>query len=186
MPNIGEIKRAREIGYLGRIKYIWTACPTCKKERWVHLVRNKPAFLFCVKCSRTPEYWAKVSQSKTGLLRGDKHPSWKGGRYTNRDGYVIVRLYPGDFFFPMAPQNHWQVPEHRLVVAKHLGRCLQSFEEVHHKNGIKNDNRIENLELTMKGSHILQHNKGYKDGYIRGYQDGLKLAKEKLDAKVNK
>ena len=67
-------------------------------------------------------------------------------------GYVLVRLYPDDFFYPMV-QKKGYVLEHRLVVARALGRNLHPWEVVHHKNHIKKDNRFENLQLANDLGH---------------------------------
>lgn len=57
--------------------------------------------------------------------------------YKRRDGYITVLM----------PQTGKYTPQHRLVMANHLGRDLMPHENVHHINGVRDDNRLENLEL---------------------------------------
>lgn len=137
MPQINELKYGRDIGYKGRsLRYIWYACEDCGKERWVFFARGEPTAKYCVKC----------------FNKGDRNAGWKGGK-RNKDGYKLIKLQPNDFFFPMAECDGY-VMEHRLVMAKHLGRCLQRWEIVHHKRGIaKNDNRIKGLQLVSEDRH---------------------------------
>jgi len=165
MPKIGDIVNSKELGLFPYSKYIWIACETCGKERWVRLIKGKPSSKTCPHCSGS-----QVGKLPKARMTGENSPHWRGGK-TRDGGYIGIKLLPDDFFYPMAARDGY-VFEHRLVMAKHLGRCLQPWEVVHHKNGVKDDNRIENLELTTLGSHIVEHNKGYKDGYQQGLIDG--------------
>jgi hypothetical protein len=74
---------------------------------------------------------------------GSKNPAWTGGRKINHQGYVQIWVPQG---YPGRPKNGYMM-EHRMVMQQHLGRPLERSEWVHHKNGIKDDNRIENLAI---------------------------------------
>lgn len=102
---------------------------------------------------------------------GSDHPTWKGGRHINHQGYVMIRLQKDDPFYKMVGQNGY-VREHRLIMAKAIGRILKRTEYVHHKNGIKTDNRINNLELVNPNGHGCHYGTGYREGFKQGLKDG--------------
>ena len=80
---------------------------------------------------------------------GHNNPAWRGGKYKNEDGYILVKKPD----HPYSIKRTHYIFEHRLVMEKHLGRYLTKNEIVHHKNEIRDDNRIENLMLVTRGEH---------------------------------
>lgn len=82
----------------------------------------------------------------------ENNRNWKGGKRM-LNGYVGIYCpgYPG--------KRYPYVLEHRLVMEKHLGRYLKPNEIVHHRNGIKDDNRLENLVMLIVNKHNSQHRK---------------------------
>ena len=97
--------------------------------------------------------------------QGENNSSWKGGRRINEQGYVEVYM-PS---YPKAKPNGY-VREHILVAEQMLGRPLVFFgmrdsrtEVVHHINGIKTDNRPENLLVLCVNEHHKLHSAVTKD-----------------------
>ena len=88
-----------------------------------------------------------------------RNHQWKGGRVEHQ-GYAKVYIdalseEAQQLARAMSPGDQQYIPEHRLVMAQHLGRPLRKEETVHHINEDKTDNRIENLQL-----RIGRHGKG--------------------------
>ena len=122
---------------------------TCKRcDKSFPRRRSQQDRRYCSRVCATKEHGVKVS--------GDKSGQWKGGRIQMSDGYVLA--YAPEHPFAMGPDKKY-VREHRLVMEKKLGRILQPRESVHHKNGIRDDNRIGNLEL-WSGKHPAGQRKG--------------------------
>lgn len=88
--------------------------------------------------------------SRNSPTRED-HGAWKGGSVKMGD-YLAVKLSPDHEFYDEMATIGGYVLEHRLVIAEDLGRPLKDHETVHHLNGDKENNRLENLEL-RSGKH---------------------------------
>ena len=162
-------------------------CPTCGKEIW-----RPDAWLRKVKtpfCSREcngkvrGKEWAQHAHkgraawtadsmaSYLTKMTGAGNPAWKGGvtyfrKHGNYKPIKYVRC-PVEFL-PMARKDGY-VMEHRLFVARAVGRCLLRSEVVHHRNHDPQDNRLENLELFVSNqAHKLYEAQGTPDPIWRG------------------
>lgn len=149
---------------------ILVECFDCKKELYrqpAFVKRSKSGKFFCTRECRQNSMkllrkdYTAWNKGKRGLQTawnkgitvffGESHPNWKGGRRERKNWYVV--LWTG---------NKKSKLEHRIVMEKFLGRELENGEVVHHINGDKSDNRIENLQLFESNSAHLKHHMSLK------------------------
>ncbi len=151
---------------------IWATCPDCGKARWVevasirHGTRHTPRCHPCMCAAR----------------HGKNHPRWAGGQRA-AEGYVLLHYasLPAQEYekFKSMFDHLGYIREHRLVLARHLGRSLRRGELIHHINEARNDNRLSNLRL------LAAHHRGYDDNYYQKWQEALsenERLKEQLSA----
>lgn len=95
--------------------------------------------------------------SRNGMY-GKRPANYRDGRRKDSLGYIRILCHG----HPAA--DMWgYVLEHRLVMEKYLGRYLGTNEDVHHLNGDKSDNRIENLQLVSHSEHLRLEVNGRRD-----------------------
>lgn len=126
-------------------------CLGCGYESWVlvQTVRSRKTLGVCRKC-------------KLLGRTGERHHCWSGGigKVTSKDGYVDVSFHEeaADALVKAMAyhdrRGRWVVREHRLVVARALGRPLLPTEQVHHIDGDRANNAIENLQLRQRAHGV--------------------------------
>jgi len=132
-------------------------------DTWGRRNRKLPDYV-CEECGATFKPYRASSRycsrrcawnnnGKHNVLRR-KDYWWKDSR-----GYIQGAVWDGN--------QKRRVRQHRWIMEQHLGRTLLSGEDVHHINGVIDDNRLENLRLILHGPHSQHHNHGreYKHGY---------------------
>lgn len=97
---------------------------------------------------RKNKHWSPSDEQRRKLSElgkrqvGSNNPTWKGGKSKNKEGYIVVRV------------DNKYVKEHRLVMESHLGRLLKSDEHIHHIDGNRENNNLNNLRVVSNSEHL--------------------------------
>lgn len=144
---------------------VMVQCPRCGKTRAMPNTDAKRE-------TRRPNFRGYCRPCGIAALRAGEH-RWHNSievKSPNRNGYRVIspasvpdELLP--WFRQMQPVSRGEVLEHRWVMAVYLGRPLERNELVDHKNGIKTDNRPENLRLYIRGKNQAGSTNGHGTYY---------------------
>lgn len=120
-------------------------CGTIYKTKKSHLYRRRTCSKSCLALLKSVEMEGE-SNHQYGRRGEDRGMAFKGGRRISTWGYVLIYVSTNRYEF-----------EHRLVMEKSIGRKLEHDEHVHHINGNKQDNRMDNLQVLSKSEHQRIH-----------------------------
>ena len=173
MNRLYRYENGKRVAVLGE-----TSCPVCEKKFTKKTSKNKYCSRECYyemkRIRKDRVFWTDEMRNKLskkyigdgnpmygrkgwskGMKRtdicGENHPRWKGGYWISKDGYKIIEN--------SVETNGARKAEHRKIIEEFIGRKLSTDEIVHHKNGNKLDNRIENLSVVSRAEHINIHRK---------------------------
>lgn len=143
----------------------WTEDEETKLQKYYNILPNEEL------CSMFPEktWLAIYKKARTYNLHRDKSIEkinrsransgtnckfWKGGKKKTKKGYVMILVKGHE-----RADRYGYVMEHIIVFEQHTGIKVPTECGVHHINGKKDDNRIENLCLMTIGAHTAYHNR---------------------------
>lgn len=129
-------------------KKIEKKCEVCGNSYFVKRSHEEKRFT----CGEDCKYKRLEKHLKTVSGKGAESANWKGGRFISPTGYAFVYDPENEM-----ANSRGYVREHRLVMSEKLRRPLTKDEVVHHKDGNKLNNDINNLELMTNSEHSRLH-----------------------------
>lgn len=166
--RIGIVKTAIELGMefekAQYVAYKWMPCSVCGIARWIRMIGGELRYPKCRSCSQ---------KSPRPQRSGKNHHAYKNSIWKSQNGYLMRERYGY-----REPNKRCKVYEHVYIWEQAHGRRIPKGWVVHHLNGIKDDNRIENLKAMKKGEHT-DLAKPYKKK-IRELEDRIKVLERAL------
>jgi hypothetical protein len=121
----------------------------------------------------------KMSESH----KGKRSANWRGGRYKDKHGYIYV--WNAEAYAAGKRSGGSYIGEHRKVWEEAHGIKLPKDWDVHHLNGIKDDNRIENLVAYSPHDHAIHHNHTPYKERIRQLEEQIHALTENTNRNIS-